>query len=236
MHTLNRQGQLSLLHLLSLSKHNLQTHTSKTKTQHSQTDTTQFQYRTRVTPNTAHTHYKRWKHTRIQTIQEHKQHHSSAHIKQTGQPLSTSSSLSLQAQLANTHLQDQDTTLTDLTPPNSSTAPDGRHPTPPTLITRLTNTHGNTHTSNTTLVHTQLSASSPLSQAQHSTHTQTHTHSDTTSLTDTHSDPLTVTLTQTHFTLQCTHSDRVSLLHLLSPSTTCKHTPPRPRHNTHHSF
>ena len=78
-------SSLSLLHLLSLSKHNLQTHTSKTKTHHSLSDTTQFQYRTRVTPNTAHTHYKRCKHTRKHTIQEHKQHHSSAHIhKQTG--------------------------------------------------------------------------------------------------------------------------------------------------------
>ena len=114
----HKTARVSLSTSMSLSNHNLQTHTSKSKTQHSQSDTT--------------------------------------------------------------HGNTPDAT-------DSSTAP-GRHTTPPTSITRDGNRHGykpSRATSNTK-VQTRNSQGQPLSASSS-----------------------------------------------FSPSTTCKHTPPRPRHNTH---
>ena len=115
---MKQPGSAPLLFSSSLSNHNLQTHTSKSKTQHSHPDTT--------------------------------------------------------------HANTPDTT-------DSSTAP-GRHTTPPTSITRDGNSPGNKPSSKTSnvKVQTQNSQGQPL-----------------------------------------------YFFHRLSPITTCKHTPPRARHNTH---
>ena len=122
-----------------------------------------------MTHNTAHKHYKRWKQTRIQTIQENKQHQG-ANTKQTGSaPLLFSSSLSnhnLQTHTFKSKTQHSHSDTTHRNTPDttdSSTAP-GRHTTPPTTITRDGNRHGYKpprETSNTK-VQTQNSQGQPL--------------------------------------------------------------------------